>query len=316
MPAFSTHYLFSHELMAQIQAADPDIRLDASAVYYGTQGPDVLFFHRILPIMPGKSYNPAGSRMHRANPNTLFEAMLAYAKTLDGAQLERALSYIYGFLCHYALDRVAHPYIYATQHAIIEARHLWYLKGVVHNRVEYEIDMLMLRRHLQVASARTFETRDVLSADPALLDGMAGVLAAAVQGALQLPMTRVQARQAFCDTRTMQSLLTDRHGWKLPVMALLQLPVYPFLGPCLTSMLRRTQADTRWDYTNDQKAEWAYPADPSRVSCESFEELFARAKRDALHLIAAFRRSLSGGGALEEAVGGVSFLTGLPAEGN
>lgn len=314
MPAFSTHYLFARELMAQIQAADPELRLDASAVYYGTQGPDVLFFHRILPTMPGKSYNPAGSRMHRANPNALFEAMLAYARAQEGPQFEQALSYIYGFLCHYALDRVAHPYIYATQNAVIRARHIWYLKGVVHNRVEYEIDMLMLRRHLQVASARKFETRDVLSTDSALLDAMAGVLAAAVQDALQLPMTRAQARQAFCDTRAMQSLLTNRHGWKLPVMALLQLPVYPLLGPCLTTMLRRTQADTRWDYTNDQKAEWAYPADPARVSGESFEELFERAKLDALHLIAAFRESLSGGGALGQAVGGVSFLTGVPVE--
>lgn len=314
MPAFSTHYLFARELMDQIQAADPDIRLDASAVYYGTQGPDILFFHRILPTMPGKSCNPAGSRMHRANPNTLFEAMLAYAQTLEGTQFEQALSYIYGFLCHYALDRIAHPYIYATQYAIIRARHIWYLKGVVHNRVEYGIDMLMLRRHLQVASARTFETRDVLSTDSDLLDAMACVLSDAVQNALRLPVTRAQARQAFCDTRAMQSLLTDRHGWKLPVMALLQLPVYPILGPCLTTMLRRKQADTRWDYANDQKEEWAYPADPSRISDESFEELFERAKLDALRLIAAFRESLSGGRALEEAIGRVSFLTGVPVE--
>ncbi len=314
MPAFSTHYLFARELMAQIKAAAPDIRLDADAVYYGTQGPDVLFFHRILPTMPGKSLNPAGSRMHRANPNVLFEAMLSYTRTLEGAQREQALSYIYGFLCHYALDRVAHPYIYATQYAIIKARHIWYLKGVVHNRVEYEIDMLMLRRHLQVKSARKFETRDVLSTDGALLEAMAGVLSSAAQEALNVPMTQAQARQAFCDTRIMQSLLTDRHGWKLPLMTLLQLPVYPFLGPCLTTMLRRTQADTRWDYTNDQKAAWAYPADPERVSRESFEELFERAKQDALHLISAFREALLSNGALDEAIGGVSFLTGVPVD--
>lgn len=314
MPAFSTHYLFARELMERIEAADPEIRLDPDAVYYGTQGPDVLFFHRILPTMPGRSFNPAGSRMHRANPNALFGAMLHYARTLDGPGRDQALSYIYGFLCHYALDRVAHPYIYATQYQIIKARHIWYLRGVVHNQVEYEIDMVMLQRHLQVTSARKFETRDVLSTDGALLDVMAGVLSAAVRDALQVSMTKAQARQAFCDTRTMQSLLTDRHGWKLPVMALLQLPVYLFLGPCLTSMLRRTQADRRWDYTNDQKAHWAYPADPEQVSCESFEELFERAKEDALHLIASFRAALSGDEGLDHADFGLSFLTGVPVE--
>ena len=107
MPAFSTHYLFARELMEQIEAMTPETRLDPDAVYYGTQGPDVLFFHRILPTMPGKSCNPAGSRMHRANPNVLFEAMLRYAQALPEAGRDQALSYIYGFLCHYALDRVA-----------------------------------------------------------------------------------------------------------------------------------------------------------------------------------------------------------------
>lgn len=314
MPAFSTHYLFVRELMDQIAAITPEIQLDAEAVYYGTQGPDVLFFHRILPTMPGKSCNPVGSRMHRANPNALFGAMLRYARALPEVGRDQALSYIYGFLCHYALDRVAHPYIYATQYRIIKARHIWYLKGVVHNQVEYEIDMRMLSRHLQVTSARKFETREVLSTDAALLDAMAGVLSVAAQEALHVSLSREQARQAFCDTRAMQSFLTDRHGWKLPVMALIQLPVYPFLGPCLTSMLRRTQASEHWDYTNDQKGQWAYPAAPDRVSAESFEELFARAKEDALQLIASFRDALSGQGSLEDAVGGISFLTGVPVE--
>ena len=98
MPAFSTHYLFARELMEQIEAMTPETRLDPDAVYYGTQGPDVLFFHRILPTMPGKSCNPAGSRMHRANPNVLFEAMLRYAQALPEAGRDQALSYIYGFL--------------------------------------------------------------------------------------------------------------------------------------------------------------------------------------------------------------------------
>lgn len=150
--------------------------------------------------------------------------------------------------------------------------------------------------------------------DAALLDAMAGVLSSAAQEALHVSLSQAQARQSFCDTRTMQSLLTDRHGWKLPVMALIQLPVYPFLGPCMTSMLRRTQASKRWDYANDQKGQWAYPAAPDRVSEESFEELFERAKADALQLIASFRDALSGRGSLKDAIGGISFLTGVPVE--
>ena len=54
MPAFSTHYLFARELMEQIEAMTPETRLDPDAVYYGTQGPDVLFFIGFCPRCRGK----------------------------------------------------------------------------------------------------------------------------------------------------------------------------------------------------------------------------------------------------------------------
>ena len=50
------------------------------------------------------------------------------------------------------------------------------------------------------------------------------------------------------------------------------------------------------------------------MSEESFEELFERAKEDALQLIASFRDALSGRGSLKDAIGGISFLTGVPVE--
>lgn len=51
-----------------------------------------------------------------------------------------------------------------------------------------------------------------------------------------------------------------------------------------------------------------------RVSEESFEELFERAKADALQLIASFRDAITGRGSLKDAIGGISFLTGVPVE--
>lgn len=51
---FSTHYLFARELMEQIEAMTPETRLDPDAVYYGTQGPDVLFFIGFCPRCRGK----------------------------------------------------------------------------------------------------------------------------------------------------------------------------------------------------------------------------------------------------------------------
>ena len=54
MPAYCTHYIFACELLpALTELAGFDLNRDA--VMLGTQGPDVFFFHRIAPWMPGRS---------------------------------------------------------------------------------------------------------------------------------------------------------------------------------------------------------------------------------------------------------------------
>ena len=43
MPAFSTHYIFSDEMMETIRQRAKGVNIDERAVIYGTQGPDFCF---------------------------------------------------------------------------------------------------------------------------------------------------------------------------------------------------------------------------------------------------------------------------------
>lgn len=77
MPAYCTHYIFACELLpALTELAGFDLNRDA--VMLGTQGPDVFFFHRIAPWMPGRSQRKIGSRLHRAKPGDILDAMAEY----------------------------------------------------------------------------------------------------------------------------------------------------------------------------------------------------------------------------------------------
>ena len=103
MPAYCTHYIFACELLpALTEPAGFDLNRDA--VMLGTQGPDVFFFHRIAPWMPGRSQRKIGSRLHRAKPGDILDAMAEYC-TRCSTEKDIARSYDYGFILHYALER-------------------------------------------------------------------------------------------------------------------------------------------------------------------------------------------------------------------
>ena len=119
MPAYCTHYIFACELLpALTEPAGFDLNRDA--VMLGTQGPDVFFFHRIAPWMPGRSQRKIGSRLHRAKPGDILDAMAEYC-TRCSTEKDIARSYAYGFILHYALDRQCHPLVYAKRQELADS---------------------------------------------------------------------------------------------------------------------------------------------------------------------------------------------------
>lgn len=317
MPAFTTHYLFANGLIDRIQDADKSINLSEAAVYYGAQGPDALFFHRLMPWMIGKSVSEAGYKMHQINPNKILNAMLVYMrdkkeKKANLPSYDDMLSYVYGFICHYALDSVTHPYVYAMQNEIIRQKKIGYSSGTVHNKIEYAIDMHMLEREKGMTDGRQFEACDVLTTDRCIKQDIAGVLAYAATESTGIKVLVDDAVQTFTDMRAIQSLLTDRKGWKTPVFGTAEKFIYPFVGPYLTTQMRHEHVWTDWDYMNESHTSWAYVECPSIVRNDSFCELYDSAKDVAIRLIEAFKAALATeDGTMDEATGGISFENGL-----
>ncbi len=77
MPAYSTHYIFAKEMMPKLYEL-ADFELNENAVYIGTQGPDIFFFHRVLPQWKGKSRRDVGSEIHRGKFGNMLELMRNY----------------------------------------------------------------------------------------------------------------------------------------------------------------------------------------------------------------------------------------------
>ena len=104
MPDQLAHFLFARRV---VEAADACVRrrvnMDSPAFRIGTFGPDPLFND------PSPRRRAEGVQMHRGSGREALERMRAPVKS----GMPWAADYAAGFFCHYALDRLCHPYIKA-----------------------------------------------------------------------------------------------------------------------------------------------------------------------------------------------------------
>lgn len=71
----------------------------------GCNGPDPLFFHRVYNPFRKFSLDNLGNRMHEEKTGLFLQNLFRHAQT------DSQKDYCLGFLCHYSLDSVMHPYV-------------------------------------------------------------------------------------------------------------------------------------------------------------------------------------------------------------
>ncbi len=143
MPAIFTHVQFGKEVASSLPAHLQKLVNDhPESFYLGTQGPDLLFYHKPL---KAKKKNPArkqGWDMHKQSPEGFFlqagELLLddpANYENREFTPTTAEAAYVLGFLCHFTLDRQCHPYINEQTK-----------DGLTHTKIESELDKSQLRK--------------------------------------------------------------------------------------------------------------------------------------------------------------------------
>lgn len=147
MPAFYAHYRFGCEALeiAALEIAAPSnhslpsgfpaiqalCRENRALFDIGLHGPDLFFFYR--PILPNRVNRIGHEAHHRSGREFLARGKKVIAAAKNKAA---ARAYLYGLLCHFALDSLCHPYV-------AEAMATY---GVTHAAVETAFDRALLTR--------------------------------------------------------------------------------------------------------------------------------------------------------------------------
>ncbi len=308
MPAFATHYIFLEE-MKDVIRDNADFAFDFKTAGIGTQGPDIFFFHRLIPPFTiFKTLAGLSGKLHHAKPGELFDAFAQYLTFSPNKDI--AKSYIYGFILHYALDRNCHPYVYAYQEKELAAvKHLHPLAA--HNRVEHALDTYLLDRRLRIFPPSDFDPRQTFSSDHAVLEEVAHLLSYVTEQVVGKSVPEKEMARAITDTVKVQNILSDRKGHATRLAHCLEIPVGPLTGYFkLSCSIKPKDLAFAEKYANINNEPWESPFDGS-LHRERFEQLFDRAKLDAAKLLDGFEAVCKGSATGYQVTGNLSFDSGL-----
>lgn len=130
MPTTYAHYKFGKDVIDTLPKHFQKAIESKRELYdIGLHGPDILFYYRVFMT---NHVNTTGYELHDQPADAFFfQAAQIIKRSLDQ---EAARAYIYGFICHFALDSECHKYV----------EKMIQVSGVSHSEIEMEFDRLLL----------------------------------------------------------------------------------------------------------------------------------------------------------------------------
>lgn len=272
MPAVITHDRFGREALKHPATSFVATKDERDAFLLGNQGPDPLFYSVISPSLA--TYHALGSLMHDKKPAELLSAFSHAIKTAPTATQPVIRAYAAGFLCHYLLDRTAHPLIYAQEYALCDAG----VEGLsrkdgseVHAVIETELDELMLYTYTGKTIASFAPHKDILQASDQALASLSYIVGAVLWETYERIAPVDLLSKSVHNFRRIQHMLYSPRGKKRAVLGKIERAVRPH--SFLESMSHQNRALTYSDFDNHKHDVWVNPF-TGDISTASFMDLF------------------------------------------
>ena len=130
MPTTYTHYRFGKDVMHALpRPLQQSIEAHRELFDIGLHGPDILFYYRFF---QKNHVNQQGFQLHDLYADAFFEHAVQVIEQAEHKGAARA--YIYGVICHFALDSECHKYV----------EKMIKVSGISHSEIEMEFDRLLL----------------------------------------------------------------------------------------------------------------------------------------------------------------------------
>jgi hypothetical protein len=275
MPSILTHHLFGQKVLEKYGRAFEEKADTRDAFMMGCQGPDPFFFAALGPRP--KEYYRFGQLLHGTNVTRSFDSFFRYAENAPGKEREILRAYLTGYLCHYSLDRTAHPYVFAVQYEETKKLGLDRDQAHIHMRLETVIDSLLTGEYENPDKLMPLNKRVCLA-----ISKMYERVAAEVYG---LSLSKRCFWRAIRCTRVLERFLKSKSGVKRSFFVRVERLFNKY--SIYDAMSHSRDLKGLKDPLNLQRRKWISTA-AGTVHTETFCELFSEGLEravDAIHLL-------------------------------
>lgn len=313
MADFLTHVLLSDYVTGKIESRRilEGISKRRALFRLGAQGPDPLYFYNCFPGSGKGALRDLGGRMHDSGTGEFLKSGFDRLKDVswDDAWIELAV-YLAGFICHFTLDRMIHPYVNWAS-----SQWIWSIDGTpvrtTHMAVEISLDVLLWKekRGTPAYKIRTGKMADIgkewpESVQKFLIDSFSSIYNVAAD--------KESLRKVLADFYRGHDLLYDPKGWKKRLINWLDTFTGGGVRPPKTPY--PVEEDKSVDWANKKKRSWINPYAEGGERRESVDEILDAASTEAAnHINSAFARILKRE-PFDDLFPSLSYSTGLPCE--
>lgn len=304
MPNVITHALQGREVVRGVSGGlEKIIQRNMQLFSMGTSGPDFFFYYNAYPWMDqkkAKEVSNIGNKIHSSHINRFFSEVFTEVKN---HQTQEKISYVCGLLCHWSLDKVAHPYIFYRSDDITPYEH---------RRFESHLDYIMLT--IVGKSISEFPSYQQVDHTDAMISVVSDVYCHAVNTVYGVLCDYRMVKKSFSHFKSIQRLLFDPTGKKLTFFYSLEKNILK-KPHAFSSMIVPLQPD-ELDILNSKKKTWYHPCTKTERN-ESFVELFNTSIAVGIEVCNLFYSYLKNDVSLEDCLSFInnqSYETGLSYE--
>ncbi|QIK70906.1 zinc dependent phospholipase C family protein [Erysipelothrix sp. HDW6C] len=310
IPNVITHGLMALDVYNKLEmsAVQKAIEKHPKAYLLGSNGPDILFYYKVLPWQDQKLNKHVagyGNAVHETHINDFFrEAVRFVGDMKDPERQDILISYLAGHFLHWSLDSLAHPFIFYRSGEIAGATKFW------HYRYESMIDALMITyvKKRDMNSLKAIRFVDVSASERRVIASFYQMMLARV---FHIDTEPEVIDEAIASFKKALGFLYDPHNVKTSAIKAYE---NKFLEPwALSSHIVNANIDAEYDVLNLKHDVWSNPTDINDTSTLSFVDLYDYSIKLGLLLLDRFDDALLGDAVnFDEILNDCQYDTGRP----
>lgn len=316
MPDVITHYIFGLDTAQNIKTSPlyPFLKEYRDLFLIGLQGPDPIYYHHLL-----KKDNKAhiASKMHTEKTGDFLVSALCQIKKyeVNSTEFQSGLSYLSGFICHYILDSMAHPYVFYLGGRYLPDNPETNKYIGLHRKIELAIDTILCEERLSMKSSE-FKVHKHILKDITIPNHIISMFDETLFLNYGINNGGQVFKEAYNDIRTYYKLTYDPFGTKKALASMASPLVKKNLKAYAGAFSYHHCQNPDFDYMNRSRKVWLHPV-TGNVYTFSFYDILRNANKKSSSLVQLAYEFAIGDITAETfraALPNISYLTGLSTE--